>query len=371
MDSTASGALIAAIIAVVLGALGLIAGVVGYVQGSAALRRATLIRQRASAAEEAALQAKAQAEQSARTVQSVLDRLNALQVRSLGDVADQPTGPLILPSRVPPPRDGVPGSEDVDGSPDPGTPAGPGTASPDAPPPAPSVRTRTDDIEVPPYAAVTGNTPVASATMPTTPSSVTDPVPVASAPNPEPALEPDPIPQPEPEPQSEPASAPESTPQSEPVPQPEPEPEPDPEPEPTVRSATGQITAGGAGSYPLDWAEALRTGAIPLPPRSRGTYTAPDKAKGQPTGPARFEIRAVGRQKYEAVNIGSVTAEQAAVEGAGDDRHLVRPVEARAVPVQPGASLAFSVLRVEGRKVSVHLTWLSAGSEEQAELPLP
>lgn len=366
MDSTASGALIAAIIAVVLGALGLIAGVVGYVQGSAALRRATLIRQRASAAEEAALQAKAQAEQSARTVQSVLDRLNALQVRSLGDVADQPTGPLILPSRVPPPRDGVPGSEDADGSPDPGTPAGSGTASPYAPPPAPSARARTDDVESPPFAAVTGNTPVASTTGPTTPSSVTGPVPAASAPDTdsEPAHEPDPIPQSEPEPEPE---------QPELVPQPEPEPqtEPDPEPETTVRSATGQITAGGAGSYPLDWAEALRTGAIPLPPRSRGTYTAPDKAKGQPTGPARFEIRAVGRQKYEAVNIGSVTAEQAAVEGAGDDRHLVRPVEARAIPVRPGASLAFSVLRVEGRKVSVHLTWLSAGSEEQAELPLP
>lgn len=365
MDSTATGALIAAVIAVVLGALGLVGGVVGYVQGSAALRRATLIRQRASAAEEAALQAKAQAEQSARTVQNVLDRLNALQVRSLGDVADQPTGPLILPSRVAPPSDGVPGSGDAGRSPDPSTPAGSGSASPYAPPPAPSVRPLTDDIEVPKNAPVTGNTPVAATTGPTTPSSITDPVPVVSAPELAPTLEPEPTVEPEPERQPGPASEPE------PMPQPQPEPEIEPGPDPTVRSATGQITAGGAGAYPLDWAEALRTGAIPLPPRSRGTYTAPDKAKGQPTGPARFEIRAVGRQKYEAVNIGSVTAEQAAVEGAGDDRHLVRPVEARAVPVQPGASLAFSVLRVEGRKVSVHLTWLSAGSEEQAELPLP
>ena len=86
---------------------------------------------------------------------------------------------------------------------------------------------------------------------------------------------------------------------------------------------------------------------------------------------ARFEIRAVGRQRYEAVNVGGATAEQAAVEGAGEDRHLVRPVETRAKPVQPGESLAFSVLRVEGRTVSVHVTWLAAGSEQQVELPLP
>ena len=121
----------------------------------------------------------------------------------------------------------------------------------------------------------------------------------------------------------------------------------------------------------MDWAEALRTGAIPLPSRSRGTYAAPAKSKPKEPGPALFEIRAVGRQKYEAINVGGVTAEQAAVEGAGEDRHLVRPVETRAKPVQPGQALAFSVLRVEGRTVSVHVTWLAAGSQQQAELPLP
>ena len=369
MDSTAQGALIAAIIAVVLGALGLVGGVIGYVQGSAALRRATLIRQRASAAEEAALQAKTQAEQSARTVQNILDRLNALQVRSLGDVADLPTGPLILPSRFAPPV--TTGEVRVP------------PVSPYAPPP-PALRAAASirDIAVPP---TTGPTPVAPTTGPTSLPRVAGPASVTAEPGPEPESESEPEPEPEPAVESEPAPkavaqpvatpepAVEPQPSHEPEPSPEPAPaeEPEPEPEPPVRSATGQIVAGGAAAHPLDWAEALRTGAIPLPPRSRGTYTAPDKAKGQPTGPARFEIRAVGRQRYEAVNVGSVTAEQATVEGAGDDSHLIRPVEARAKPVQPGASLAFSVLRVEGRSVSVHLSWLSAGSEEQVVLPLP
>ena len=59
------------------------------------------------------------------------------------------------------------------------------------------------------------------------------------------------------------------------------------------------------------------------------------------------------------------------MEGAGDDRLLVRPLETRTKLVEPGGTLAFSVLRVEGRKVSVHLTWLSGGEEQQAELPVP
>jgi hypothetical protein len=136
------------------------------------------------------------------------------------------------------------------------------------------------------------------------------------------------------------------------------------------RSATGQVNARGQ-QVSMDWAEALRTGAIPLPSRSRRSYAAPSKAAGQPLGPPRFEIRAVGRQKYEAVNVGGATAEQAELEGAGDDSHLVRPVEARPKPVEPGGSLAFSVLRVEGRKPSVHLRWMLGGDEEQAVLPLP
>lgn len=121
----------------------------------------------------------------------------------------------------------------------------------------------------------------------------------------------------------------------------------------------------------MDWAEALRTGAIPLPSRSRGTYAAPKKAAGQPMGPARFEIRAVGRQKYEAVNIGGATAEQAAVEGTGEDGHLVRPMDPRAKAVTSGAALSFSVLRVEGRRVTVRVSWLERGEERFEELPVP
>ncbi|MGT2425211.1 hypothetical protein [Amnibacterium kyonggiense] len=143
------------------------------------------------------------------------------------------------------------------------------------------------------------------------------------------------------------------------------------EPAVAQRSSTGQVTAGTRGTAPMDWAEALRTGAIPLPARSRGTYSAPSKAKGQPLGPPRFEIRAVGRQRYEAINVGGATAEQASLEGAGDDSHLVRPVEARPKPVVPGSSLAFSVLRVEGRDVAVRIMWMLNGDEEQIELPVP
>lgn len=312
MDQNASVALIASIVAVVLGSLGLVGGVIGYVQGTAALRRATLIRQRASAAEEAALQARTQAEQSARIAQSVLDRLNALGVRSLGDVADQPTGPLILPARVPPQETRTP------------TPAPPADSPPPADPPAPD---------------------------PPAPDSVTpDPPPRAVAPA-----------------EGGAGSGDSVTKSLDPAPPVEAEEEATP-----VRSATGQVTAGGQESPPMDWAEVLRTGAIPLPARSRGTYSAPAKrSKQAPTGPARFEIRAVGRQRYEAVNTGGTTAEQAAVAGTGEDRHLVSPLETRAKPVPPGAALAFSVLRVEGRNVSVRVSWLAAGAEERVELPLP
>lgn len=312
MDQNASVALIASIVAVVIGALGLVGGVIGYVQGTAALRRATLIRQRASAAEEAALQARTQAEQSARIAQSVLDRLNALGVRSLGDVADQPTGPLILPARVPPQETPTPTSLPAAPPPPPATPP---TPAPPADPPPPD----------PP------------APDPPAPDSVT---PAPPAPDLPPRAVVPPVEEGE-----------EATPS---------------------RSATGQVTAGGQESPPMDWAEVLRTGAIPLPARSRGTYSAPAKrSKQAPTGPARFEIRAVGRQRYEAVNTGGTTAEQAAVAGTGEDRHLVSPLETRAKPVPPGAALAFSVLRVEGRNVSVRVSWLAAGAEERVELPLP
>lgn len=326
MDQNASVALIASIVAVVLGALGLVGGVIGYVQGTAALRRATLIRQRASAAEEAALQARTQAEQSARIAQSVLDRLNALGVRSLGDVADQPTGPLILPARVPPQE--------------PLTPLP--TATPSPPAPSPPI-----------------------------PDPPADPPPPADSPAPDPPTPDPPTPDLPPRavaPSEGGAGSGDSVTKS-----PDPATPVEAEEEATPgRSATGQVTAGGQESPPMDWAEVLRTGAIPLPARSRGTYSAPAKrSKQAPTGPARFEIRAVGRQRYEAVNTGGTTAEQAAVAGTGEDRHLVSPLETRAKPVPPGAALAFSVLRVEGRNVSVRVSWLAAGTEERVELPLP
>jgi hypothetical protein len=370
VQQEASTALIVSIVAVVLGALGLIGGGIGYVQGTAALRRATLTRQRATVAEEAALQARTRAEQAVRTAQSLLDRLGGVGVRSIGDVADLPTGPLVLAPRLAA-GTGASAVPETEVPPPMRTPRAPETESPfgrpvtelvDVPDPASSDSTAAADVSAADPTAVpagTGPTLLPPATGPASlpPGGSTD-VPRAPEPNVgriESAAETVPVPAP-----------PEGEEQS----------DPDPEPEsevlaPPQRSATGQVNAAPRGVSPMDWAEVLRTGAIPLPSRSRGTYAAPNKAKGQPIGPVRFEIRAVGRQKFEAVNVGGVTAELAAVEGAGDDSHLVRPLELSAKSVAPGASLAFSVLRVEGRQVSVHLTWMSGGDEEQAELAVP
>jgi hypothetical protein len=407
VQQEASTALIVAIVAVVLGALGLIGGVIGYVQGTAALRRATLIRQRAAAAEEAALQAKLQTEQAVRTTQSLLDRFNGVGTRAIDDVADLPTGPLVLPPRA------VPALPAVDGFAAPPVPA-PSSArtsslpmpdwalqrDPEPEPASPFARPSTGPVWtgsdiVPPTAgpapeADTGSIQLAPSTGPIA-TDAAEPAPSSGTAEIEPSagvtsLQTETVSRPADE--AEPAAEPRRAAEAEPVLDDEPPPdgetapaagaasEPDPAPDeegvvPPQRSSTGQVNAAPRGISPMDWAEVLRTGAIPLPSRSRGTYAAPPKAKGQPMGPARFEIRAVGRQKYEAVNVGGVTAEQAVVEGAGDDRHLVRPVETRAKSVAPGASVAFSVLRVEGRQVSVHLSWMAGGDDAEVELPVP
>lgn len=148
-------------------------------------------------------------------------------------------------------------------------------------------------------------------------------------------------------------------------------------PEASARTTGRQVSAGAQAAPQLNWAEALRTGAIPLPAVSRGTYAAPAKGPRRRTAPsspspapARFEIRHVGRQRFEATNVGGTTAEDALLEGTGEDRHLVSPVETRPKAVLPGAALAFSVLRVEGRSVSVLVTWQVGGTPTRAELPV-
>ncbi|WP_375388062.1 hypothetical protein [uncultured Amnibacterium sp.] len=405
MDSTASAALITSIVAVVLAALGLVGGVIGYVQGTAALRRATLIRQRATAAEEAALQARTQAEQAVRSAQQIVDRLNALQVRSLGDVADQPTGPLMLPSRLV--AAPLPSAFAF---------APPGSAPVPSSTPEPEGSIARPAVEVPvaaPFASLARAEPSAEPRLTLVPEphpQQPDPaedrraeeMPAASAsaaapeqqdPKPESPLEPATETERERERESEPSAsattesveepapapapvqaptlqrAPTPAPEPLPAPQPAATPAPVPAPEPPARSATGQVTAGLQDSPPLDWAEALRTGAIPLPAVSRGTYSAPRKGKD---APVRFELRAVGRQRYEAVNVGGATAQQATVEGTGDDSHLVHPVETVAKAIGPGEALAFSVLRVEGRRISVRVTWLREGGRPTSiDLPLP
>lgn len=554
-------ALILSIIAVVLGALGLVGGVIGYVQGTAALRRATITRQRAASAEEAALQARAQAEQSARVAQDALDRLGRLQVRSLGDVADLPTGPLILPPRVAPiaasppftappviaptapralsdssgldstwsaaipfpsvipesterdqqtadvataaatdgdagPDDGstpetpesegaeaTPGAGEESGAAAPGTddrerdaapadesaaempPADPADAAQPATardaaasgldradadsdephfddstaellaPGEPTPEEPADDAaeadaigdmseptadvppaDVPPSDEATADVlPAGDATSDVSPAdeATADVSPADDAPADEAAddapeddatadeaapieagdderapVAPDPTgpvaeaSSGDPDAADSAAVAPtggvsdssnlavdavEST-----AGEPSPPTEPDPEaPVSALRSDTARVTAVGGEAPPMDWAEALRTGAIPLPSRSRGTYAAPDEnAKPPRRGPARFELRAVSRQQFEAVNMGAEAAPNAIVEGVGDDRHLIHPLDARPVTVLPGRSLVFSVLRVDGRHVSVHISWDRDGERAETELRL-
>jgi hypothetical protein len=410
VEQTASTALIAAIVAVVLAALGLVGGVIGYVQGTAALRRATLIRQRASAAEEAALQAKNQAEQAVRTAQQLVDRLNALQVRQIGDVADLPTGPLILPSRVPP-SSAEPMRPEASGTRADRAPYRPPVRTGPVPVAAESVPAALPDPDpvIAPLSTATGPTPFITGPLPVVePESTTaGPVPTGTGPVPRPDPSAPPpastgslpvaprvestatgsVPTPTGSPESAPApvaaprtgssrvvAAPvegaepvadeQATAESEAV---------EEEPPTAARSATGQVTAGLQAAPPMDWQEALRTGAIPLPTVSRGTYAAPRKKSDRdPAAPIRFELRAVGRQSYEAVNLGGFTAEQAVVEGTGDDRHLVRPASSKPSAVEPGKALAFSVTRVEGRRISVRVTWLRPnGRPTSVELPLP
>jgi hypothetical protein len=145
------------------------------------------------------------------------------------------------------------------------------------------------------------------------------------------------------------------------------------EPEPPARSSTGQVVANVQEAPTMDWEEALRTGAIPLPSVSRRSYSAPARTlKRDEAGPARFELRAVGRQRFEVVNVGAATAEQAVVEGIGDGRDLVTAAETDPAMVRPGAALGFSVLRVVGRKVSVRVSWVGAGGDPQSvELAVP
>lgn len=323
-----SATLIASIVGVVLGGLGLVAGLIGYVQGSAALRRAVVTRQRAAAAEEAALQAGARAEASARAAERALDRLRDMGV----DPRLLVTGPTttLEPGRVERPDEATEDASDSD-VPEADDPADAGP--PPAPDAAPEPAQRED-----------------AGTESFGPDEVGDPPPTDSA-----------------EPPGMRGEAPATDGGGSGDDAADPPGASDPQ-QPAKARTGGQVAAGEQTAPPMDWAEAVRTGSIPLPARSRGTYAAPRRTPKAEPAPVRFEVRAVGRQRYEAVNVGDVDAVDAIVEGIGDDGHLVRPLAITPATVAPQGALAFSVLRVEGRPPVAQVRWRRDGDTAAQDL---
>lgn len=346
-----TAALVISIVAVVIGGVGLIGGVIGYVQGTAAVARATHARQRAVVAEEEALKARAAAEATARASEALLRQSREAAPRgpqqpgtALAATPEPTTGATPLPETTAPPAS---------------------TTGPVAVPlrhPLEVVVTpellglkSVPSLPADPVGAGLPQEwqPAEAFTVPLTPEAPAEGSEAAGVGQQGPADEPSPSAPDQTVPEEQVALAATGEPAA----------------EDGVADERGRVAASGQDAPTMDWAEVLRTGAIPLPSVSRGTY-APPSRRPKPTGegPARFELRAIGRQRFEAVNVGGEPAEDARVEGAGDDPHLVRPLLARPSTVAPAAALAFSVLRVEGRRASVVVSWTREGETLRQDL---